>query len=134
MQMIATVYEKYRDVDETTLRHRRGVTTMGLFDQQEVSSEMRQPWIGPKHLLQYFIKENEEEVHLELASGLTKYVFVSAGTEPGVTYTLASIIPPVTGFELEKEFDFVVKMTPKAMRKTIVKITARNKGIPNPIL
>jgi hypothetical protein len=134
MAMIATVYEKYRDVDEATPRHRRAVTTMALFDQQEVSSEMRQPWSGPKHPLQYFIKENEGDVHLQLASGMTEYIFVSAGTEPGVTYTLGSIIPPVIVFELEEEFDFVVKMTPKAVRKIIVKITARNKGIPNPIL
>ena len=132
MAMIATVYEKYRDVDETTLRHGRAATTMGLFDQQEVSLEMRHPWGGSKHPLQYYLKENEGDV--QLASGMTEYRFVPAGTEPGVTYTLASIIPPFIGFELEEEFDFVVKMTPKAMRKIIVKITARKKGIPNPIL
>ena len=134
MPVIATVYEKYRDVDEMTLRHGRAVTTMGLFDQQEVSSEIRQPWRAPKHPLQYFLKENQWDVHLELASSLTEYVVVSAGSEPGATYTLASVIPPVIGFELEEEFDFVVKMTPKAMRKIIVKITACSKGMPNPIL
>ena len=55
-------------------------------------------------------------------------------TEPGVTYILASSVLPAIACDLEQEIEVVVRMSPKAVRNTIVRITARNKGMPNPIL
>jgi hypothetical protein len=132
MPEIATVYEKYRDFDETPVRQRRAVTTIRLFDQQEFSPEVCQLW-RPEYPLQYIVEGNESYLRLELASGMEKFTSVPAGTETGVTYPLASI-PSTSGFELEQEIELYVKMPPKSVRRVTVKITARKRGIPNPIL
>ena len=126
----ATVYENYRDVDETTSRHRGAVTTIGFFGQQDPLTEVQQMWSKQKHPLQYIF--DEREVIAELATGIKEYAFTTAVIEPGVTYILASSVPPA--ITLEQEIEVVVRMSPKAVRNTTVRITARNKGIPNPIL
>jgi hypothetical protein len=128
----ATVYENYRDVDEAPPRHRCAATTIGFFDQQPALTEMQQMWSTQKHPPQYFFDEGE--IIPELATGIKKYRFTTAVIDPGVTYILASLLSPAIAFELEQEMDVVVRMSPKAVRNTIVRITARNKGIPNPIL
>ncbi len=48
----------------------------------------------------------------------------------------AEVYVPSTAikFEPEQEIELLVKMSPKATRNIVVRITARNKGIPNPIL
>lgn len=131
MPIQATVFEKYRDVDEMTTRHRHAATTTGFSEQQTFLPEIRQLWSGQKHSLQYFFDEGE--IIPELATGMGKYTFTTAVTEAGVTYILTSVVPSIT-FELEQEIDVVVRMSPKAVRNTIVRVTARSKGTPNPIL
>ena len=128
----ATVYENYRDVDETTSRRRRAATTVGFFDQQTPLREIQQIWSKGKCALRYFF--NEGEIISELATGIKKYVSTTAVTEPGETYILASSVPLAVVCDLEQEIEVFVKMSPKAVRNTIVRITARNKGMPNPIL
>jgi len=132
MPVQATVYENYRDVDETTLRHRRAATTIECFDQQAPLTEIKQMWSKQKRPLQYIF--DVEEIISELATGIKGYAFTTAATEPGVTYNLASSVLPAIACDLEQEIEVVVRMSPKAVRNTIVRITARNKGIPNPIL
>jgi hypothetical protein len=134
MPEIATVYERYSDFDETNVRKRRPVTVMRLFDQQELPPEVHQPW-RPKYALRYVLDENEKDKHLGLAGGMEKYASVPEGTESGVTVTYPlETIPSSTGFELEQEIELYVKMPPKSVRRVTVKITARKRGIPNPIL
>jgi hypothetical protein len=128
----ATVYKNYRDVDETTLRYRRAANTIDFFEQQTPSTEIQQTWGKQKHPLQYFF--NEGEITSELATGIREYVFAKNITESGVTYIFASSVPPAIASDLEQEIEVVVRMSPKAVRDTIVRITARNKGMPNPIL
>jgi hypothetical protein len=128
----ATVYKNYRDVDETTPRHWSAANTIGFLDQQTPLREIQQIWSKGKWDLQYFF--NEGEIIPGLATGIKEYVFTTAVTEPGVTYILASSIPLTVVRNLEQEIEVFVKMSPKAVRNTIVRITARNKGIPNPIL
>lgn len=131
MPVQATVYENYRDVDETTSRHRRAATTIECFDQQTPLTEIKQMWSKQKRALQYIFDVGEIT---ELATGIKEYAFTTVVTEPGVTYILASSVLPVIAYDLEQEIEVVVRMSPKAVRNTIVRITARNKGIPNPIL
>jgi len=131
MPVQATVYENYRDVDETTSRHRRAATTIECFDQQTPLTEIKQMWSKQKRALQYIFDVGEIT---ELATGIKEYAFTTAVTEPGVTYILASSALPAIACDLEQEIELVVRMSPKAVRNTIVRITARNKGIPNPIL
>jgi RNA polymerase-interacting CarD/CdnL/TRCF family regulator len=131
MPVQATVYENYRDVDETTSRLRRAATTIECFDHQTPLTEIKQMWSKQKRALQYIFDVGEIT---ELATGIKEYVFTTAVTEPGVTYILASSVLPAIACDLEQEIEVFVKMSPKAVRNTIVKITARNKGIPNPIL
>jgi len=128
----ATVYKNYRDVDETSLRYRRAANTIDFFEQQTPSTEIQQTWGKQKHPLQYFF--NEGEIISELATGMKEYDFTTAVTELGVTYIFASSVLPAKACDLEQEIEVVVRMSPKAVRNTIVRITARNKGIPNPIL
>jgi RNA polymerase-interacting CarD/CdnL/TRCF family regulator len=131
MPVQATVYENYRDVDETTSRHRCAATTIECFDQQTPLTEIKQMWSKQKRALQYIFDVGEIT---ELATGIKEYAFTTAVTEPGVTYILASSVLPAIACDLEQEIEVVVRMSPKAVRNTIVRITARNKGIPNPIL
>ncbi len=128
----ATVYENYRDVDETTLRHRRAATTIKCFDQQTPLTEIKQMW--SKQALLYIFDVGVGEIISELATGIKEYAFTTAVTEPGVTYIFASSVLPAIACDLEQEIELFVRMSPKAVRNTIVRITARNKGIPNPIL
>jgi hypothetical protein len=128
----ATVYENYRDVDETTPKHWRAATTIGFFDQQTPLREIQERWSKGKHALRYFF--NEGEIISELATGIKEYVSTTAITESGVTYILASSVPLVIIYDPEQEIEFFVKMSPKAVRNTIVRITARHKGMPNPML
>ena len=132
MPVQATVYENYRDVDETTSRHRRAATTIECFDQQTPLTEIKQMWSKQKCAFQYI--SDVGEIISELATGIEKYAFTTAIAEPGVTYILASSVLPAIACDLEQEIEVVVRMSPKAVRNTIVRISARNKGIPNPIL
>lgn len=132
MPVQATVYENYRDVDETTSRHRRAATTIKCFDQQTPLTDIKQMWSEQNRALLYIFDVGE--IISELATGIKKYAFTKADTEPGVTYILASPALPAIACDIEQEIELVVRMSPKAVRNTIVRITARNKGIPNPIL
>ena len=132
MPIQATVYENYRDVDETTSRHRRAATTIKCFDQQTPLTEIKQMW--SKQALLYIFDVGVGEIISELATGIKEYAFTTAVTEPGVTYIFASSVLPAIACDLEQEIEVVVRMSPKAVRNTMVRITARNKGIPNPIL
>ena len=131
----ATVYENYHDVEETTPRHWRAATTMGFFDQPTPLGdlgEIRQLWTRTKHALRYSF--NEGEIISEFATGIKEYVSTTVVSEPGVTYILESFLPPARVYYPEEEIELFVKMSPKAVRKTIVRITARHKGTPNPML
>ena len=119
----ATVYENYRDVDETTSRHMRAATTIDFFDRHTPLTEIQQRW-----------SKQEGEINPDLATGNKGYVFTTVVTDLGVTYILAGSVAPAVTYDLEQEIEVVVRMSPKAVRRTIVRITARNKGIPNPIL
>jgi hypothetical protein len=128
----ATVYDNYRDVDETTSRYRRAATTIRFFDQQAALTEIQQMWSKQRPALQYLIDEGE--IISEFATGIKEYAFTTAVTGPGGTYVLESSVSPAIACDLEQEIEVVVRMVPKAVRDTIVRITARNKGMPNPIL
>jgi hypothetical protein len=132
MPVRATVYENYRDVDETTSRHWRAATTIGFIDQQIPSIDMEQTWSKQKPVGQYIFDEGD--IISELATGIKNYAFAIAANESTVTYILASSMLHAIARDLEQEIEVVVRMSPKAVRDTIVKITARNKGVPNPIL
>jgi hypothetical protein len=129
----ATVYENYRDVDETTSRHWRGATTLEFFDQEKLSTDIKQMWSKQKYAAQYIFDVGE--IIPALTTGIKEYILVTAANEPGVvTYFLGSSILPAIAYDLDQEIEIVVRMSPKAVRDTIVKITGRNKGVPNPIL
>ncbi len=127
----ATVYENYRDVDETTLRPRRAATAIECFDQQTLLTETKQMWCkqsAPQYIF------DVGEIISELATGIKGYAFTTAVNEPGATYILAGSVLPAIACDLEQEMEIVVRMSPKAVRSATVRITARNKGIPNPIV
>jgi hypothetical protein len=68
-----------------------------------------------------------------LLSVLVKFRFSPETYETGLTH-LSMIAPAATMFRPEEEIELRVKMVPKATRNITLKITARSKGMPNPIL
>jgi hypothetical protein len=133
MAMSVTAYERYRDFDESPGKYKPAVTITSPFNQQELEPRGVQSYPPKeKFTLQYSV--DEIEITAELASVMQKYRFVPVVSEGGLTYFLQSVVPSAIPIELEQEIDLVVRMSPKAVRNTVVLITARNKGIPNPIL
>jgi hypothetical protein len=128
----ATVYENYRNVDETTPSHKYAATTTDFLEQQTPSTEIQQMSSKQKPALRYFI--DKEELISELATGMKGYAFTAVVPELGVTYILGSSAPPAIARDIEQEIEVVVRMSPKAVRHTVVRITAHYKGMPNPIL
>jgi hypothetical protein len=126
----ATIYENYRNVDETTWKPRRAATGLEYFyPLTETEQIWRKQRCAPQNSVFY-----TGEFIPELSTGMEEYFFTAAVTEVGSTYVSAGSIPLAVACYPEQEIEVVVRMSPKTVRNATVRITARNKGIPNPIL
>lgn len=133
-QLAVTTYDKFRDVDGGD-----GTDKDDVVINNNIFSGQRYYTIETNHLptqkkvgRHYLSSGNELEY--ELLSALDKFKFFPNTPVTGLTYLSSYIPPTIVKFEPEQEIELLVKMSPKATRNIVVQITARNKGIPNPIL